>query len=806
MGKCKRVLALALTFIMIIACAACGKKNKTLALNEKQMASKDYIYSCQELDIEAKQKDYNYVQINNGYIVGYTEEYIYGDDGNHDEIQPRLYKEGEDVAIEDNIEPEEDVAIEEDTAVEKDAAVEEDVTVEEDVLPSSFQFNAIFTIFTVDGKKEGEVKYTSDIECNMNGFYNDEDGNVYFIINEYGTRENGTDNLVMYGYSKTGEEMFNVPLGENVNSNEWYTASIGLVDSGKIYVFTTKGLDVFNTLDGTLAYDIANTEIFQWSEIFKLKDGSFATLTQGDDDKTYLSKIDLTKGKEIERVEVPFSSYTSNVYAGSAHDLIINSRGSVYTYDIGDTQTKMIMDTIASDCESEYLQRFYEIDEKSFLATWYSNIDRTECIGKFTKVEPKDVKDKTQITVGVINLDDDIRKQVLAFNKKNDEYKIVVKYYTSDNGYDEIIENINNDIIAGNMPDIMVTPSEFSIQNYVSKGLIEDLYPYMDNDSSISREDYLQNIFEACSEGEHMYQLIPRFYIQTVVAKTELVGDGESINITQVEEIMKQHPEIQSDFALITRDEFISGTLRYNLNQFVNWETGEVNFNSQEFINALEHAKNYPAEINWDEISQDYWNSYDSMYLENRSLLDMAYLYEFRDYAILKQGTFGNVDINFVGFPNERGKGNVASPYSSMMISSKSPCKEGAWEFVKYFISDEYQDGITSGFPVKISSLEKNLEKAKQKKTASDGQGEIPESDDIYWINGAEMKLNPLSDQDGDEIMKLIKSIDAIYTSESKIEEIINEEAAGFYSGQKTAADVANVIQSRVQIYVDENR
>ena len=35
---------------------------------------------------------------------------------------------------------------------------------------------------------------------------------------------------------------------------------------------------------------------------------------------------------------------------------------------------------------------------------------------------------------------------------------------------------------------------------------------------------------------------------------------------------------------------------------------------------------------------------------------------------------------------------------------------------------------------------------------------------------------------------------------------IVNEEAALFFDGQKSARDVAGVIQSRVQIYVDENQ
>ena len=43
-------------------------------------------------------------------------------------------------------------------------------------------------------------------------------------------------------------------------------------------------------------------------------------------------------------------------------------------------------------------------------------------------------------------------------------------------------------------------------------------------------------------------------------------------------------------------------------------------------------------------------------------------------------------------------------------------------------------------------------------------------------------------------------------TGNDEITNIITEEAEAFFKGQKSVADVANVIQSRVQVYVNENR
>lgn len=784
MGKCKRVFAFALTFVMILACAACGKNKKTLALNEKQMASKDYVYSCEKLNIKPGKDRYNYMQINYGHVVGFIEECVYPENNDDFMVQPR--------------------DMEEDAESDVDSKKIEDLATEDiDNSSSGFEYNGHFRIFDGDGKSEGEVRFSSKTEGTVTGFRNDEEGNIYFIYNEYGAKDNGADNLVLYGYSRSGDELFNVPLGENVNSDDWYTANIIYVEGGRIYVQTNKGLDVFNTEDGALVYDVLEEAVYHWADLYKLRDGSYAALIYDDMDDPYLGRVDLNTGKTVETISLPFDTYTYSIYEGRVHDLVMNAGGGVYTFNIGDSEPKLIMDTVASDCESEYLQRIYEIDEKIFLASWY---DMEMQAGKFIKVEPSEIKDKTQLTLGVINLDDDVRRHILDFNKSSDEYKIVVKYYRSEGGYDEMIEQINNDIISGNMPDVLVVPTDINIKNYISKGLIEDLYPFMDADADIDRDDYLQNIFEACSEGEHMYQMIPRFYLQTVVAKKEFVGDRDSMTMAEMEEIISSHPEINEDFATMSKNDFITSVLRYNINQFVNWETGEVKFNTDEFIKVLEHTDRYPKEIQWGEITDDYWAGYDTMYVENRALFDMAYIYDCTDYASLKQGTFGNADISFIGFPNDHGKGNVACQYTSMMLSSKSPCKEGAWEFLKYFLMDEYQSSITSGLPVKVSALNAAVEKAKKVNMIEDEDGKLIENPNTFWINGAELELKPITDADAEELLELIYSIDALSSSNVKIEEIINEEAASYYSGQKSAADVAKIIQSRVQIYVDETR
>ena len=72
-------------------------------------------------------------------------------------------------------------------------------------------------------------------------------------------------------------------------------------------------------------------------------------------------------------------------------------------------------------------------------------------------------------------------------------------------------------------------------------------------------------------------------------------------------------------------------------------------------------------------------------------------------------------------------------------------------------------------------------------------------------INGENIKIDPLNQQQLDEVLEFIESVDRRFFNNEFITNIVTEECGAFFSGQKSAADVAKIIQNRVQNYVDEN-
>ena len=75
-----------------------------------------------------------------------------------------------------------------------------------------------------------------------------------------------------------------------------------------------------------------------------------------------------------------------------------------------------------------------------------------------------------------------------------------------------------------------------------------------------------------------------------------------------------------------------------------------------------------------------------------------------------------------------------------------------------------------------------------------------------YWLDGKEIEAEPPTQAEVDKMTELLGSADHLVNYNDSITNIILEEASSYFDGQKSAEAAAKVIQSRVQIYVNENR
>ena len=101
-------------------------------------------------------------------------------------------------------------------------------------------------------------------------------------------------------------------------------------------------------------------------------------------------------------------------------------------------------------------------------------------------------------------IDSNVKKAIIDFNKTNEKYRITVKEYGENvEDYQTALTQFNADLTTSNCPDI-ISLSNVDFHMYVSKGILEDLYPYMEK-SGIHKEDYLENIMKAYEEDGKLY-------------------------------------------------------------------------------------------------------------------------------------------------------------------------------------------------------------------------------------------------------------------------------------------------------------
>ena len=551
---------------------------------------------------------------------------------------------------------------------------------------------------------------------------------------------------------------------------------------------------------------------------FKLPDGRLRLLYREESnwDKLHMGDVNFATG-QIENVsdipETISSTWDYNFMGcGESVDLIYSTNTGLNSYKVGDTEVKPMANFINSDLYINNFSRMVELTPDSFLAFYSEDWESGLKAGIFTYVKPEDIVDKTVIVLATASgFDYTTKKRVVDFNTNNSDYRIVMKdynQYATNEDWTAGVTKLNNDIIAGNMPDILYNTdyNSLPVDNYIAKGLLADIGKFIAEDPELSQVEFMQNAFDAYSVDGVLYQVVPSFQVVTVMAKKSLVGNLSTWNMKEMQNVVNSMGPDAKAFSNMTRANFMDSVMRFCGNQFVDPTTGKCSFNTSDFISMLEFAKTLPEEFNYDD---DYWQNYDwqkeqCQYRENLTLLYNFYMYSFGDLARDINGTFGE-PVSFIGFPTESGKGSYLMCDGTYMISSKSKCPEGAWKYVRYYLTDEYQKEV-SNMPVNKKMFMEKSKDALERPYWIDENGEKQYYDMTMTINGEEVIIDPLNQQQLDEVVNFITSVSNRYFMDTNVSNIITEEMGAYFSGQKTAQDVADVIQRRVQVYVEENR
>lgn len=606
-------------------------------------------------------------------------------------------------------------------------------------------------------------------------------------------------------FDASGAQTLSTELSGLIESEDYFYVSAFAVSGTGEAVLMANGTAIYVlNADGSLKGSIDIADVSNGiGNIITLGDGSVAALVYSDDYAVFdLRPVDTAAMKLGEATaSLPTDAYSARP-SGGGYDLCYNKGESFYGCKLADGSEEKLVTWINCDVNSNNVTSPYITEDGNIvcLSSEYSNTGNgaTTYFITLTKTPYDQVPQKTTLTLACVYLGYDVKNQILEFNRKSSDYRIEVRDYSEFNteddysaGYTKLITEIG----SGAVPDIMVTDG-LPIETFGAKGLLADLWPFIDADEELGgRAGVVEPVFNALSQDGKLYEITSNFYVTTIAGPASIVGTEPGWTYDEMYSALDKMPEGCELFSLgTTRGSVFSSICMMNLSSFVDWTTGECSFDSDEFISLMEFANRFPETFDWENYE---WTPDDSDAVrikDGRQLLLTVSLPDAYNYTYYSE--MFNGDMAFKGFPNVPGSGAVFNINgTSLAIASTCENPDAAWSFVRTLLTREYQENYTYGFCTNRELYEENLKQAVGQKYST------------YDESTGEVKDIEFTQANADMISDLIEntSMVADYNT-SQINDIINEEVAYYFSGEKTAQDVAATIQNRVSIYVNEQK
>lgn len=404
------------------------------------------------------------------------------------------------------------------------------------------------------------------------------------------------------------------------------------------------------------------------------------------------------------------------------------------------------------------------------------------------------------LTFATCNLHKEDKTAINNFNGQNEEYYIEIIDYCENGDIAAGYEQYNLDLTNGTAGDILSVDCN-GYEQYSQLGVYEDLYPYMENDGDIHMEDYWESILSACESDGKLYYLPTIFTVNAVFGYAKDWENDGTLTLDETMALMQSRGEDTKLFDGLTKDSFIEYILNNAEDEYINWDVGECYFDSEEFVKVLEMANTLP-----DERVQDEENVVSKIRRGN------VLLYEQKFGHIMDAQVINAIfedEVVMLNYPGATKSGNTMNMYLSYAINSNSENKEGAWQFIKYLMSEECQKAqhrnATMMIPLRKDVFEAHIEEEATARISVDLEGNKVKEPFLYGIdNGVSFELYTATGEEEALLRQVIEGVTCVNKNNHKISGIVLEEAAAYFAGQKTAKGVATIIQSRIEIYINE--
>lgn len=388
---------------------------------------------------------------------------------------------------------------------------------------------------------------------------------------------------------------------------------------------------------------------------------------------------------------------------------------------------------------------------------------------------------------------------VEAFNESQSEYYIEIVDYSDDSTVSRhtALTRLNTELASGEGPDLFYLWNlQMDVEVYGPKGYLEDLYPYLEQDPDLSKDDLIPSFLNAYSVGDKLYGAVPGFGIISMFGPTSVLEQFNTWNFDALNQLAEECGGMQELFSTQqTGLSFLQSALTTSLSDFVDYQQATASFDGQEFAEVLKMCAQLEGSPNGDETPQHPLLTYYVI----QSFMELQY-YE----------AFYGDSITFVGIPSETSSGNCfVNMMDQFAMNHNSKYKDGAWQFLRILFTESYQYDayVNSGytcFPTNQAAMERLIEKSMSTLTTIDENGQ--EVEVTARGNQTDFEYHAATESQVQQILDVIDHTDVVAHAVSEILTIAEEESSYYFRGEKSLEETQRIIQQRVTVYLGEQQ
>lgn len=358
---------------------------------------------------------------------------------------------------------------------------------------------------------------------------------------------------------------------------------------------------------------------------------------------------------------------------------------------------------------------------------------------------------------------------VEQFSETHTDCVVEVSYYP-ENAYDRLC----TEIMAGDGPDVL---NLFGLSLPPDSSYLEDLYPYIDADGALDRDDFVPTVLSSLEVGGALRSIPATYAVTTLSAGASDVDNAERWTFDEMRDILARQ---DGDVHLLPESwvqmEFLRWIASISAGTFIDWESRTAHYDSPAFQEQLRFCATLPGSYSYYEADPNW-----------RSLAQLQVIQNPLVLQTISQSY--DQPFTFIGFPTEEGSGSFFQCTTLHLgISSASDKKELAWEFIRQALTAEYQRALAERWYLSVRGdiMEAQL------------QGEIvpllPEDEENEALDEAV----------AEQYRRLVSQPLVFIGYNEELSGIILEEGEAYFTGQRTVEEAAERIRNRVTLYLSE--